>query len=49
MSFFNNLKRALGFNSDGDAIDELDYYEMSGRAPYVNPFNKKGSITNSMG
>jgi myosin heavy subunit len=40
MSFFNNLKRALGFNSDGDAIDELDYYEMSGRAPYVNPFKK---------
>ena len=40
MSFFNKFKRALGFNSEGDDIDELDYYEMSGRTPYVNPFKK---------
>ncbi len=35
MSFFNNLKRALGFNGEGEDMDDEGNY-----TPYSNPFHR---------
>lgn len=39
MSFFNNLKRAFGFNDNGDDIDDVVDYDLS-RSPFANPFRR---------
>ena len=39
MSFFSKIKRAFGFNDNGEDLDDELGYDMT-RAPYVNPFRR---------
>ena len=47
MSFFNKLKRAFGFNSDGEDLDEVVDYDLS-KSPFSNPFRRNDSTRHDL-
>lgn len=47
MAFFKNLKRAFGFNDNGEDLDDEIDYDLS-RSPFANPFKRDQQPRNDL-